>query len=375
MDNLASSPEIIGAIIGGVFLLLTTIIGGWFNVRAAQIRVEAERAAQASRARPRKAGYPTGRPEQKQQKGQKEQKRPLPIWLLVTGATIGTALLIGGLALSGVFSIFPPPATPTPTETSSSTAVPVDIPIPTADASKRLGFPDNPVENNGDWTPIVQTFDGIEMVLVPVGCFTMGDEASYEDEQPPHRQCFEQPFWIGRTEVTNAQFSSSGTLSGANLPRETVLWREAAEFCDIKAGRLPTEAEWEYAARGPDNLLYPWGNSIQSDDRAIYSTKEDTKKGPSSVGSKPRGASWVGALDMSGNVWEWVSSLYRPYPYDRNDGREISRSDEKRVVRGGSFEGYDIRASERSSRTEAQYTSVGFRCSRDWSPSDPLNGE
>jgi formylglycine-generating enzyme required for sulfatase activity len=73
---------------------------------------------------------------------------------------------------------------------------------------------------------------------------------------------------------------------------------------------------------------------------------------------------------MSGNVWEWTNTAYRPYPYDKTDGRESPSSLDNLVIRGGSFEGYPIRASERFEREEAAYNSVGFRCARDWLPSD-----
>lgn len=370
VDDLANSPEIIGAIIGGIFLLVTTIIGGWFNVRAAQIRAETEQAARSSRPRARKTGQPASGPEKTEAK---RQKLPLPTWLLIAGALLGAALLVGGLALSGLLPIFPPTAaTATPAEMVLPTTAPDDTAIPTADASAPLGSSNNPVTANSSWTPRTETFDDIAMVLVPAGCFTIGSEAADadDDERQGNRVCIGQPFWIDRTEVTNKQYGSSGSFSGDDLPRETVLWREATAFCDNRGARLPTEAEWEYAARGPDNLLYPWGSAL-GDTRAIYSTKEDTKEQPSPVGSKLRGASWVGALDMSGNVWEWTNSLYMPYPYDKTDGRESPTLSDTLVIRGGSFEGYDVRASERYARVEARYISVGFRCVRDWLSSDP----
>jgi formylglycine-generating enzyme required for sulfatase activity len=367
VENFISSPEIIGAIIGGIFLLVTTVIGGWFNVRAAQIRAETERAARVSRKRSRKGegDQPAVVLEQK------KAGRPLPIWLLVTGGVLGAALLIGGLAWSGILPLFPPAANATPTQEMLSTSAPIGTPAPTVDASAPLGYSkDNPVRANNEWTPTPKTFDGIDMVLVPAGCFIMGSDTGDADEQNGDLQCFEQPFWIGLTEVTNAEYDPEGSLADPDLPRVTVLWRQAVAFCDRLGGRLPTEAEWEYAARGPDNLLFPWGNTIQTDARAVYLTAEDPKRAPSPVGSKPRGASWVGALDMSGNVWEWTSSRYRLYPYDKADGREIPTSSENLVIRGGSFEGYRITASERFERQEGEYISVGFRCARDWSPSD-----
>jgi len=223
-----------------------------------------------------------------------------------------------------------------------------------------------PVIANIEWIPVVQDFDGVPMVKVPAGCFMMGDE----DEA--HEQCFEEPFWIGETEVTNVQYAAfinaGGYTNGAywtdagwawrqstgvtqpdcwtdsafNQPDQPVVcvsWYEAVAYSawlSATSGetfRLPTEAEWEYAARGPDGLIYPWGNEWNADNAVTG----ETSRGIAAVGSRPAGASWVGALDMSGNVWEWVSSQSQPYPYSATDGREDLQADGYRVVRGGSW--------------------------------------
>src|SRR5690606_13112232 len=201
-----------------------------------------------------------------------------------------------------------------------------------------------PVAHNADWTPVERDFDGVTMVLVPAGCFMMGSDESQDDEQPVHEQCFEEPFWIDKYEVTQAQFARLGGQkanpnhsTGDNRPVERITWFEARDFCVLRGARLPTEVEWEYAARGPDSLVYPWGNAWNANN-VVWLRNSNNQT--AAVGSIPAGASWVRALDMSGNVWEWTSSLYEPYPYDASDGREAdtgNRADVRRVLRGGSF--------------------------------------
>lgn len=217
----------------------------------------------------------------------------------------------------------------------------------------------NPViTRNVDWTPVEHDFDGVTMVLVPAGCFMMGSTQQQVNEQisagmnrewaerqlPQHEQCFDAPFWMDKYEVTQAQFRRlNGTqmnlpgFSGDDRPVERITWFEAHDFCASREARLPTEAEWEYAARGPDNLVYPWGNTW-NENNAVWNRSD--LQGTANVGSIPAGASWVGALDMIGNVWEWTSSLYESYPYDAADGREAdtgSGTDVERVLRGGSW--------------------------------------
>jgi formylglycine-generating enzyme required for sulfatase activity len=126
-----------------------------------------------------------------------------------------------------------------------------------------LGF--EPVMRNDDWTPHIQEFDGVEMALVPVGCFDMDstdrqvedamrqceevrgagncERSWYEDEQPVETQCFDEPFWIDLYEVTNEQYRSSGKWPGDELPREQVSRADAAAHCASRGARLPTEAE------------------------------------------------------------------------------------------------------------------------------------
>lgn len=231
-----------------------------------------------------------------------------------------------------------------------------------------------PVHYNSDWVVIERDFNGVRMVLVPAGCFMMGG-AVYDNQQPIHTQCFNQPFWIDKYEVTQWQFQrlggvqaeSSGFLSG-DRPVERITWFEARDFCHSRDSYLPTEAEWEYAARGVDNLEYPWGNEFILNN-GIYSEYANPRWQTSSVGSRPTGISWVGALDMSGNVWEWTSSLYESYPYDVADGREADTGI-FRVLRGGGWTNYVntmavLSTSYRDFSSPALHNRIlGFRCAR-----------
>jgi iron(II)-dependent oxidoreductase len=189
------------------------------------------------------------------------------------------------------------------------------------------------------------------------------------------------PLWIDLYEVTNEQFEQFGGVAAqpgawpnGKHPRTNVTWFEARDFCELRAARLPTEAEWEYAARGPDNLVFPWGNEFVADHVVSYETTDGDKA--EVVGSRPLGVSWVGAEDMSGNVWELVSTAYDnidatgefPYPYDPRDGREdLGRSGVWRVLRGGSS--YDIETEVMVARRFSMYPEFedkfyGFRCAR-----------
>jgi formylglycine-generating enzyme required for sulfatase activity len=192
------------------------------------------------------------------------------------------------------------------------------------------------VIRNSEWQSHTRTFDGFEMALVPVGCFMMGTGVEGEtlDESPAHQQCFNRPFWIDVTEVTNEQYGSAGAFTNPNQPRELVTWEAAISFCASRDARLPTEREWEYVARGPDGLEYPWGDAYNAANFPSMISDHTWD-----VGSFRFAPSWVGALDMSGNVWEWVSSMYRDYEYILDDGREsaINDPDTVRVIRGGSY--------------------------------------
>ena len=220
------------------------------------------------------------------------------------------------------------------------------------------------IASNTDWTPVIETLNDVEMVQVPGGCFEMGHEAGRRDERPVTQVCVDT-FWIDRYEVTNAQYGDSGNFAGDNRPRENLTWFEARDFCDSRDARLPTEAEWEYAASGPDNLIYPWGDEL-IEDNLVFDRNSNNQT--ANVGSRPDGVSWVGAHDMAGNVWEWVSSAYAPYPYDATDGREdLSNTDVLRVYRGGvgSYIDFGVGTATRFRKApDERDWFIGFRCAR-----------
>ncbi len=221
----------------------------------------------------------------------------------------------------------------------------------------------------------------IEWRMVPAGPFLMGSDPSGAyppdtDEQPRHSVSL-AAFQLSRIPVTNGQYRAFAAATGRRLPLawpgaggedETpvtyVSWHDAKAFCEWSGTRLPTEAEWEAAARGGDDRLWPWGDEPPDATRCVFSAGIG---GPTRAGAHPHGASPAGALDMAGNVWEWVSSAYRPYPYDASDGREEPDDSVPRVVRGGSYlDGADgVRCSARRPMlAAARDTYVGFRVVR-----------
>jgi formylglycine-generating enzyme required for sulfatase activity len=227
--------------------------------------------------------------------------------------------------------------------------------------------------------------DPVEMVAVAAGEFLMGsDDAEAPGDERPAARITVAAFWIDRVEVTQARYGACVEAGACTLPAgpayadatkvdhpvTIVSWAQADVYCRWVGKRLPTEAEWEKAARGVDGRAYPWGSAFESDRvNAGYSA------GTSAAGSHPGGASPYGVLDMAGNVWEWTSSLYRPYPYDAGDGREDPRARGARVNRGGSWY-YGAEYARTTHRATADHmyrriADLGFRCASSTTPGPP----
>ena len=203
-----------------------------------------------------------------------------------------------------------------------------------------------------------------EMILIPAGEFLMGsdpqkDKDAQSNEQPQHT-LYLPDYTMAKTPVTNAQYAEFVRDAIVAPPKHwqddepppdklehpvvNVNWHDAVAYCDwlgditSKPYRLPSEAEWEKAARGTDGRIYPWSN------RWYPRWCNTSERGPGDttpVGAYPRGAGPYGLLDMAGNVWEWTRSRYKKYPYAAGDaagdGREHLEASGSRVVRGGSW--------------------------------------
>jgi formylglycine-generating enzyme required for sulfatase activity len=286
---------------------------------------------------------------------------------------------------TGITPPAPSPVPPTFIPTTFPTPVETELPV----GSTRISDADQMVQ-----------------VYVPSGEFIMGSDAIEAKitleggrayPEIPVNTVYLDGYWIDKYEVTNGQYAlcvEAGSCQApyspssethyyyygypefSNYPVLWVNWYMARNYCEWAGRRLPTEAEWEKAARGTDGQEYPWGNEPLTGERANFCdiNCERTIANPvyndgyadvAPVGSYPMGASPYGALDMSGNVWEWTGSLIMPYPYDPTDGRENLDANGERVWRGGPWSNgtWWMRSSVRyRSIPTYWWVNLGFRC-------------
>jgi formylglycine-generating enzyme required for sulfatase activity len=305
-------------------------------------------------------------------RGAQQATRGRSKWLYLTPLLILAGLVVFWLS-GGITATSPliPTATPRPTAT----------PIPT------LAPDETPVAGSA----IISEKDGMKMVYVPAGEFLMGspDSKGSSDEHPQHT-VYLDAFWIDRTEVTNAMYQKcvaadacppnsdyGSDFNDLDQPVVGVSWNDAQAYCQWADRRLPTEAEWEKAARETDGRTYPWGNVFDGsklnycDKNCSYNWKDegsdDGYQYTAPVGSYPAGASPYGALDMAGNVWEWVGDWYVRDYYVRSPDRNPTGPDsgQSRVLRGGSWNNaqINVRSANRINLAPVNRdNNFGFRC-------------
>jgi len=245
----------------------------------------------------------------------------------------------------------------------------------------------------------VRETDGMVVVYVPAGEVQMGSVEGDSDELPVHT-VYLDAFWIDRTEATNAQYRRCVEAGACEIPDRCnfgspsytdaarsdhpvacVNWSGAARYCAWVGARQPTEAEWEYAARGPEGKRYPWGDTFDCalgnfDDETLLSGAVvaggegcDGYPRTAPVGSFPGGASWCGAFDLSGNVREWVEDWYGAYLPGQQANPAGPAYGDYKVVRGGGWYVADphvLRGADRAGNNPGDRNeNLGFRCATD----------
>jgi serine/threonine-protein kinase len=324
-------------------------------------------------------------PPSLEKKGSEARLR-LPAWAWWVGAIVVVLLLAFGIR-----SIFGGGGDDMPEATdesgveiaavvSSATATTTPEPVNTATAEpspRATQDPNLPPPEPTLGSVWERPQDKMAMVYVPAGTFLMGSEDGDSDEIPMHDVTLDG-FWVDETEVTNAHYKQcvdageceassyedDSTYNGDRYPVVGVSWNDADAYCRWTGGQLSTEAQWEYAARGPEGKKYPWGEEEPTCELAQYGECGD---GTVPVGSYSEGVSWAGALDMAGNVWEWTNDWYDSEQYanavvENPTGPEIG---EFKVLRGGSWPdgSFSLRSADRIGSVPAgRNADIGFRC-------------
>ncbi len=324
------------------------------------------------------------------------------------------SLIGGGLVLlfllGYIISNIEISATPEPTKTPTaspatatrvlptSTSLPTSTPLPEK-TSAPTEIPATPTPELGVGSTMISSKDGMTLLYVPAGEFKMGSE-DYDDSKPVHT-VYLDAFWIDQTEVTNGMYAQCVEAGVCNPPNESksytrasyygnaefdnypviyVSWEDANTYCTWAERRLPTEAEWEKAARGTDGRIYPWGDIFDDSITNLCDINcplnwknadfNDGYQDTSPAGHYVAGAGFYGAFDMAGNVWEWIADWYDESYYASSPASNPFGPDtgDLRVWRGGSWtsgNNNDLRVANRSrgNLTNA-HNFVGFRCSR-----------
>ena len=308
-------------------------------------------------------GTPSARIDKEQSEPSSNRKRKRLTLAFALGGPIFMGLVVTAVALlwgKEIAAAIIPANTATPTMTITSTSTSTRAPSSTFTPSPTF------TPTLGIGSTMIRPSDGMTMVYVPAGQFTMG--RPYDNSTIPVHQVNLDAYWIDQTEVTNAMYSlcvrdgqcsvpyldGSATRSSyysspeyGNYPVIYVDWWDAMNYCDWAGARLPTEAEWEKAARGTDERIYPWSNPEGGDGCSLanflISFSTHCVGDTASVGSYPLGASPYGALDMAGNVTEWVADWFGFYPSSLVTNPTGPATGTLKIMRGGSWEANEVK--------------------------------
>jgi formylglycine-generating enzyme required for sulfatase activity len=270
----------------------------------------------------------------------------------------------------------PVAAPPTPTPQPTNTPAPTHTPEPTTEAGQPTAPTPSPIAPEAPQVTDI-------MIEIPAGPFVMGQDDGDREDRPAH-QVDLPAYEIDKFEVTNADFAAFVEATGyesdgeklgklywldsfkegkENHPVVRVTWNDAVAYCEWAGKRLPTEAEWEKAARGTDGLRFPWGNDW---DPSKANVKKTGLRSTAVVGSFGVGASPFGVEDMAGNVWEWTADWYQAYP--GNSAGDRYYGEQCRVTRGGGWFDDEPQATTFNRNCgvpdKTLNDDLGFRCAR-----------
>ena len=326
------------------------------------------------------------------------------LWLPAVTVFILVAVVVAAIFTRLKQTVVGATASPVPTSaapavnTAPATSPTIQVILPTIEVTPSVVFTTTTeISPTSEMTPtttparsIIAEKDNMALLFIPAGEFLMGsadsDPLAQSNEWPQHK-VYLKSFWIDSTEITNGMYAkcvragvctrpvNTGSFSRASyygyskydrFPVLFVTWQQSADYCKWAGRRLPTEAEWEKAARGTDGRLFPWG-SLPPDKTRLNFNKNFGDTTP--IGSFPEGGSPFGALDLAGNVWEWVADWYGEEYYANSPQQNPPGPawGELKVMRGGSWmsDGQVVRSANRLGNPPTEGRSyLGFRCAR-----------